>query len=194
MTTFPDGTLRRSNRCRHRRRNRDGAKFAVKGFTEALINDLRLNAPHVKASVVMPGHIGTSIVINSGKFLGREPKELTSEQLADVRRRLAQRGMDVSAPSDDDLRVGMQMQAEMFRDAAPPPRRRLRPSSSMVSAPGAGGSWWATMPSGWTSWSASSRPTPTTIRSCRCCEREPVLLRHRTGTGRLTSGNSSCVG
>src|SRR3954447_18294708 len=29
------------------------AKFAVKGFTEALINDLRLNAPHIKCSVVM---------------------------------------------------------------------------------------------------------------------------------------------
>ena len=39
------------------------AKFAVKGFTEALINDLRLNAPHIKCSVVMPGHIGTSIVV-----------------------------------------------------------------------------------------------------------------------------------
>ncbi len=95
------------------------AKFAVKGFTEALITDLRINAPHVKASVVMPGHIGTSIVINSGKFFHREPKELTSEQLADVRERLAKRGMDVSGASDDDLRVGMQMQAEMFRDAAP---------------------------------------------------------------------------
>ena len=48
------------------------AKFAVKGFTEALINDFRLNAPHVKVSLVMPGHVGTSIVINSGKFFGRE--------------------------------------------------------------------------------------------------------------------------
>src|SRR5579863_9511106 len=28
------------------------AKFAVKGFTEALINDLKLNAPHIKCSVV----------------------------------------------------------------------------------------------------------------------------------------------
>ena len=95
------------------------AKFAVKGFTEALITDLRQNAPHVKASVVMPGHIGTSIVINSGKFLGRDPKEMTSGQLAEVRDRLTQRGMDVSAASDDDLRVGMQMQGEMFRDSAP---------------------------------------------------------------------------
>ncbi len=39
------------------------AKFAVKGFTEALLNDLRSYAPHVKAAVVMPGHIGTAIGI-----------------------------------------------------------------------------------------------------------------------------------
>jgi NAD(P)-dependent dehydrogenase (short-subunit alcohol dehydrogenase family) len=44
------------------------AKFAVKGFTEALITDLAVNAPHVHASVVMPGHIGTSIVQNSVAF------------------------------------------------------------------------------------------------------------------------------
>jgi len=41
------------------------AKFAVKGFTEALVQDLRLNAPHVHAHVVMPGHIGTGIAANS---------------------------------------------------------------------------------------------------------------------------------
>src|SRR6202012_2301537 len=44
------------------------AKFAVKGFTEALITDLRLHAPHVKCSVVMPGHIGTSLVGNSRRI------------------------------------------------------------------------------------------------------------------------------
>jgi len=48
------------------------AKFAVKGFTEALVTDLRLNAPHVKASVVIPGHIGTSIALNSVKVRGGE--------------------------------------------------------------------------------------------------------------------------
>lgn len=41
------------------------AKFAVKGFTEALIADLRIHAPHVGVSVVMPGHIGTKIVESS---------------------------------------------------------------------------------------------------------------------------------
>jgi len=48
------------------------AKFAVKGFTEALITDLRVNAPHVACSVVMPGHIGTGIAGNSAKAHGAE--------------------------------------------------------------------------------------------------------------------------
>jgi NAD(P)-dependent dehydrogenase (short-subunit alcohol dehydrogenase family) len=95
------------------------AKFAVKGFTEALITDFRLNAPHLRASVVMPGHIGTSIVINSGKVLGREPKELTAEQIAELRTRLERSGIDVGGASDEDIRLGMQLRGEMFRDNAP---------------------------------------------------------------------------
>jgi NAD(P)-dependent dehydrogenase (short-subunit alcohol dehydrogenase family) len=95
------------------------AKFAVKGFTEALITDFRLNAPHLRASVVMPGHIGTSIVINSGKVLGREPKELTPEQIAELRTRIERSGIDLGGASDEDIRVGMQLRGEMFRDNAP---------------------------------------------------------------------------
>jgi NAD(P)-dependent dehydrogenase (short-subunit alcohol dehydrogenase family) len=95
------------------------AKFAVKGFTEALITDFRLNAPHLRASVVMPGHIGTSIVINSGKVLGREPKELTPEQIAELRARIERSGIDLGGASDEDIRVGMQLRGEMFRDNAP---------------------------------------------------------------------------
>ena len=95
------------------------AKFAVKGFTEALITDLRLNAPHVHASVVMPGHIGTGIVLNSFRYFGLDPKNLDGEQLAQVRARLAAQGIDESAASDEDLRNGMQLQGEMFRDLAP---------------------------------------------------------------------------
>ena len=41
------------------------AKFAVKGFTEALLEDFRINAPHIQVAVVMPGHIGTNIVANT---------------------------------------------------------------------------------------------------------------------------------
>jgi NAD(P)-dependent dehydrogenase (short-subunit alcohol dehydrogenase family) len=95
------------------------AKFAVKGFTEALITDFRLNAPHLRASVVMPGHIGTSIVINSFRYLGRSPKDLTEEQVAQIRKRSEGQGVDLSAASDEDIRQGAQMMAEMFRDTAP---------------------------------------------------------------------------
>jgi NAD(P)-dependent dehydrogenase (short-subunit alcohol dehydrogenase family) len=95
------------------------AKFAVKGFTEALISDFRLNAPHLKASVVMPGHIGTSIIFNSGRYLGRDPKELTEEQVDEIRQRLARTGIDASGASDEDIRQGIQARAELFRDAAP---------------------------------------------------------------------------
>lgn len=95
------------------------AKFAVKGFTEALIVDLANNAPHVRASVVMPGHVGTSIILNSGRYFGREPKELTEDQVAEARTRIARQGLDLGGASDDDIRNGMQLMAEMFRDAAP---------------------------------------------------------------------------
>jgi NAD(P)-dependent dehydrogenase (short-subunit alcohol dehydrogenase family) len=46
------------------------AKFAVKGFTESLIEDLRTNAPHVRAMLVMPGYIATNIVGNSMRAFG----------------------------------------------------------------------------------------------------------------------------
>jgi NAD(P)-dependent dehydrogenase (short-subunit alcohol dehydrogenase family) len=95
------------------------AKFAVKGFTEALLTDLRINAPHVRASVVMPGHIGTGIVLNSFRYFGLDPKTANAEQLAQLRTRLDAQGIDLSGASDEDLRNGLQLQGEMFRDLAP---------------------------------------------------------------------------
>ena len=95
------------------------AKFAVKGFTEALITDFRMNAPTLRASVVMPGHIGTSIAINSGKLLGNDPKEMSAEKLEKARARMAKGGIDTSAFSDEDLRVLMIAGGESFRDNAP---------------------------------------------------------------------------
>jgi len=95
------------------------AKFAVKGFTEALINDFRLNAPHVKVSLVMPGHIGTSIIANSSRILGRDPKELDGEQLAETRGRMERMGFPVGGATDDQIRQALQMFADGFRDSAP---------------------------------------------------------------------------
>jgi NAD(P)-dependent dehydrogenase (short-subunit alcohol dehydrogenase family) len=96
------------------------AKFAVKGFSEALINDLRLNAPHVKVSVVMPGHVGTSIILNSPTVLGRpSAKEMTAEDLQPLRDRLGRQGVPVDQISDEQLRGILHQMAIGFRDNAP---------------------------------------------------------------------------
>ncbi len=96
------------------------AKFAVKGFTEALINDLRLNAPHIKCSVVMPGHIGTSIVSNSRKIQsGSESERLSETEIAVTRQRLKGTGIDTAPMSDEDIQKIAADRARTFRDEAP---------------------------------------------------------------------------
>src|SRR6201996_2576725 len=96
------------------------AKFAVKGFTEALVNDLRLNAPHIKCSVVMPGHIGTSIVSNSRKVLnGSDSEQLGPNDIMQARQRMKGMGIDTAAMSDDDIRQLALDRARSFREDAP---------------------------------------------------------------------------
>jgi NAD(P)-dependent dehydrogenase (short-subunit alcohol dehydrogenase family) len=96
------------------------AKFAVKGFTEALITDLRLNAPHIKCSVVMPGHIGTSIIANSRKLQsGNMSDDITAAEIKQARSRMASMGMDTSQMSDDDVRMMMIERARRFLEEAP---------------------------------------------------------------------------
>lgn len=96
------------------------AKFAVKGFTEALITDLRLNAPHIKCSVVMPGHIGTSIVANSRKVQsGNESDDMTPKEIAQARARIQSMGRDATALSDDDVRRIVAERARRFLEEAP---------------------------------------------------------------------------
>ena len=61
------------------------AKFAVRGFTEALIEDLRTNAPGVRAVLVLPGHVGTNIITNSLRARGLpEPAQLTDAQAEEL--------------------------------------------------------------------------------------------------------------
>jgi hypothetical protein len=96
------------------------AKFAVKGFTEALINDLRLNAPHIKCSVVMPGHIGTSIISNSRKVQsGTDSDRLNETEIELTRVRLTAAGIDASAMSDDEVQALAAERARSFREDAP---------------------------------------------------------------------------
>jgi NAD(P)-dependent dehydrogenase (short-subunit alcohol dehydrogenase family) len=97
------------------------AKFAVKGFTEALVTDLRLNAPHIKCSVVMPGHIGTAIASNSRKVLrGNDTDTLSPEELARARARIAQMtGADPAALTDEAIQAMVTEQGRRFEQDAP---------------------------------------------------------------------------
>jgi NAD(P)-dependent dehydrogenase (short-subunit alcohol dehydrogenase family) len=84
------------------------AKFAVKGFTEALMEDLLINAPHIKCSVVMPGHIGTEIAGNSMRMQGGIADEL--------RFGLTDLGIDHKSLTDDQI---IELANANFRDTAP---------------------------------------------------------------------------
>jgi len=96
------------------------AKFAVKGFSEALITDLRLNAPHIKVSVVMPGHIGTGFRTNSLKVQTRnDSDEPDARQIAQARARLASMGKDASAMVDEEIKAMLAERARRFLMDAP---------------------------------------------------------------------------
>ncbi len=87
------------------------AKFAVKGFTEALITDFATNAPHLRAAVVMPGHIGTSIALNSDKLLGLDDP-------ARLRERYVSAGKDPDALSEEEMKARAQRRGEAFIETA----------------------------------------------------------------------------
>lgn len=96
------------------------AKFAVKGFSEALMVDMRLHAPHVKVAVVMPGHIGTSIVTNTNRVLGKaEIEDMPAEDVQRLRNLLQLRGLPVADMPDEQIRQAMAQMAVMFRENAP---------------------------------------------------------------------------
>ena len=68
----------------------------------------------------MPGHVGTSIILNSPVVLGRpSAKEMTAEDLRPVRERLERQGLPADALTDDQLRTIMHQLAVNFRDQAP---------------------------------------------------------------------------
>ena len=100
------------------------AKFAVRGFTEALIEDLRTNAPQVRVAVVMPGHVGTDIIGNTFRAHGKDPEQMTEAQLremvpADARAGLAAAGLLAEDASAGDLRQMLIRISNDFRDKAP---------------------------------------------------------------------------
>ncbi len=101
------------------------AKFAVRGFSEALIEDLRVHAPSVRVALVMPGHVGTDIVANSMRARGLpEPEQMSDAQLEDVIPRGAQAaliraGLLGEGASAAELRKLLVRMSTDFRDKAP---------------------------------------------------------------------------
>ncbi len=95
------------------------AKFAVKGFSEALVTDLRVNAPHIHVSVVMPGHIGTSIALNTHRMWSGEPSEMDAAAVERTRERWTRLDTGAAALSDDMVRDLVARSVEDFRDKAP---------------------------------------------------------------------------
>ncbi len=101
------------------------AKFAVKGFTEALIEDLRMHAPHVRVVVVIPGHVGTDIIANTRRAHGRpEPNDMSDAQVrelipAEAKARLIRAGALAEGASTEDIRQLLTRIETDFRDKAP---------------------------------------------------------------------------
>jgi NAD(P)-dependent dehydrogenase (short-subunit alcohol dehydrogenase family) len=101
------------------------AKFAVRGFSEALIEDLRANAPQVRVAVVMPGHVGTDIVANSLRARGLPaPEQMSDEQVEeliphDTQTQLIGAGLLAEGASAGDLRQLLVRGNADFRDKAP---------------------------------------------------------------------------
>jgi NAD(P)-dependent dehydrogenase (short-subunit alcohol dehydrogenase family) len=86
------------------------SEFAIKGFSEALVEDLRSNAPQVRVVVVMPGVVNTDIYLNSRRALGLpEWDQLSDAQLLELlpentRATLIAMGLLAEDFSADDLR------------------------------------------------------------------------------------------
>ena len=101
------------------------AKFAVRGFTEALIEDLRAHAPGVRVALVMPGHVGTDIIANSLRARGLpEPEHMSDAQIEELiprgaRAQLLRAGLLAKGASAGELRHLLLRVNADFRDKAP---------------------------------------------------------------------------
>ena len=96
------------------------AKFAVRGFSEALIEDLRLHAPQVRVAVVMPGHVGTNIVPNSRRIHGHPAAaDMTDRELDEARTTLIRLGALADGAPASEVRQRVAQMADDFRDKAP---------------------------------------------------------------------------
>ena len=97
------------------------SEFAIKGFSEALIPDLRANAPQVRVVVVMPGQVNTDMAENSRRVLGLpavgrlSDAELMEQIPEEARAILIGMGLLADGFSADDLRGALPRIKDAFR-------------------------------------------------------------------------------
>jgi NAD(P)-dependent dehydrogenase (short-subunit alcohol dehydrogenase family) len=96
------------------------AKFAVRGFTEALIEDLRTNAPQVRAAVVLPGSVGTDIIANTRRAHGMPgPEDMSDEQTEKTRDFLVTAKLIAPDASHEEVRKTLVRLEKEGKDKAP---------------------------------------------------------------------------
>ncbi len=99
------------------------SEFAIKGFSEALVEDLRSNAPQVRVVLVMPGVVNTDIYENSRRALGLAAwDQLSDAELLemlpdDTRAALITMGLLAEDFTAEDLRQAIpRLKAEFIED------------------------------------------------------------------------------
>jgi NAD(P)-dependent dehydrogenase (short-subunit alcohol dehydrogenase family) len=98
------------------------SQFAIRGFSEALVEDLRTNAPQVRVVVVIPGVVATDISENSRRVLGLPAWDRLSdaellEMLPEAGRTfLIEAGLLAEDYSGDDLRRLIPRLRDQFLD------------------------------------------------------------------------------
>jgi NAD(P)-dependent dehydrogenase (short-subunit alcohol dehydrogenase family) len=96
------------------------SEFAIKGFSEALVEDLRTNAPQVRVVVAMPATVNTDLAENSRRVLGLPGvEELSDAELMEMfpeigRTILVGMGLLPENFSADDLRRAIPRLKEQF--------------------------------------------------------------------------------
>lgn len=97
-------------------------KWAVRGFTEALIEDFKTHAPHVGVSLVMPGGVGTEIRANSQQIIdAASAAGKANSGVGHLRSYLAGMGVPVGDAPDSVIQHLLTVQqSDVF--AMPPPQ------------------------------------------------------------------------
>jgi hypothetical protein len=93
---------------------------ARSGFTEALIEDLRTNAPQVRVALVLPGSVGTDIIANTRRAHDAPgPEDMSDEQAEEARDFLVTAKLVAENAPPDEVRKTLARLENEGKDKAP---------------------------------------------------------------------------